>query len=38
MVIDGMAAHGALRILIIWMRMVFGRENDSYSTAFSRFS
>ena len=34
---DAMAAHGALRTLIICMRKVFGRENYSYITAFLGF-
>ena len=38
MVRDAMVAHGALRILIICLRMVFGRGNGSYSTAYPRFS
>ncbi len=38
MVTDAMAAHGALRTLIICFRVVFGRGNDSYRTAYPLFS
>ena len=38
MVTDAMAAHGALRTLIICFSVVFGRGNGSYSTAYPRFS